>query len=97
MVMSNEWRVWVRVGGGRHDSMAGRWVMEVLLIVALGHDIYRENTRSYGFATHIWETGGRDFDRVEMVRMRRAGVCGRGGSGDGGRRLGEEAGCGMHV
>ena len=48
--------------------------MEVLLIVALGHDIYREGTRSYGFATHIWETGGRDFERVEMVRMRRAGV-----------------------
>ena len=54
MVMSNEWRVWVRVGGGRHDSTAGRWVMEVLLIVALGHDIYRENTRSYGFATR-WD------------------------------------------
>ena len=47
MVMSNWWREWVRGGGGRHDSMAGRWVMEVLLIVALGHDIYRENTRSY--------------------------------------------------
>ena len=41
--------------------------MEVLLIVALGHDIYREVTRSYGYATDIWETGGRDFDRVEMV------------------------------
>ena len=68
MVMSNEWRVWVRVGGGRHDSTAGRWVMEVLLIVALGHDIYRENTRSYGFATHIWETRSRDFARVDMVR-----------------------------
>ena len=67
MVMSNEWRVWVRGGGGRHDSMAGRWVMEVLFIVALGHDIYRENTRSYGFATHIWETGGRDFARVETA------------------------------
>ena len=68
MVMSNEWRVWVRVGGGRHDSMAGRWVMEVLLIVALGHDIYRENTRSYGFATHIWETRSRGFARVDIVR-----------------------------
>ena len=41
--------------------------MEVLLIVALGHDIYREGTRSYGFATHIWETGGRDFARVETA------------------------------
>ena len=47
--------------------MAGRWVMEVLLIVALGHDIHREVTRSYGYATDIWETGGRDLDRVEMV------------------------------
>ena len=57
----------MRGGGGRHDSMAGRWVMEVLLIVALGHDIHREVTRSYGYATDIWETGGRDLDRVEMV------------------------------
>ena len=47
MVMSNLWREWVRGGGGRHDSMAGRWVMEMLLIVALDHDIYREGTRSY--------------------------------------------------
>ena len=67
MVMSNLWREWVRGGGGRQDSMSGRWVMEVLLMVALGHDIYREVTRSYGYATDIWETGGRDFDRVEMV------------------------------
>ena len=25
--------------------------------------------RSYGFATHVWEMGGRDFARIEMVSL----------------------------
>jgi len=60
----------VRSGGGGHDSVAGRWVMEVLVVVALGHDLYDEDMRSYGFATHVWETGGRDFARIETVSRR---------------------------
>ena len=43
------------------------WVMEVLVIPMLGSDLYDEGLMSYGFATHVWETGGRDFVRIEMV------------------------------
>ena len=57
----------MRSGGGGHDSVADRWVMEVLMVVALVHVLYDEDMRSYGFATHVWETGGRDFVRIEMV------------------------------
>ena len=41
--------------------------MEVLVVVALVHVLYDEDMRSYGFATHVWEMGGRDCARVEMV------------------------------
>ena len=57
-------------GGGRHDRMAGlwvTWVMEVLVIPMLGSDLYDEGLMSYGFATHVWGKGGRDFARIEMV------------------------------
>ena len=47
--------------------MVGLWVMEVLVIPMLGSDLYDEGLMSYGFATHVWETGGRDFVRIEMV------------------------------
>ena len=57
----------MRSVGGRHVSVAGRWVMEVLVILVLGYDLYDEGTRSYGFTTHVWETGGRHFARMEMV------------------------------
>ena len=60
----------MRSGGGGHDSVAGRWVMEVLVVVALVHVLYDEDMRSYGFATHVWETGGRDFARIETVSRR---------------------------
>ena len=53
-------------GCGRHD-VSGRWVMEVIVIVAHGYDIYDEDLMSYGFATHVWGTGGREFVRIEMV------------------------------
>ena len=54
-------------GGGRHDSVAGRWVMEVIVIVAVGYDKYDEVLVSYGFDTHVWGTGGRDLARIKMV------------------------------
>ena len=38
--------------------MVGLWVMEVLVIPMLGSDLYHEGLVSYGFATHVWETGG---------------------------------------
>ena len=57
----------MRGGGGRHDCVTGRWVMEALVIVALVCVSYEEGIRAYGFATHVWETGGRDCARVEMV------------------------------
>jgi len=34
------------------------WAMEVLVIIALVCVIYEKGMRSYGFATHVWETGG---------------------------------------
>ena len=71
-------------GAGRHDSVAGRWVMEVLMVVALVHDLYDEDMRSYGFATHVWETGARDFARVNIAsRWGGRGACL--GAGMGGR------------
>ena len=50
--------------------MVGLWVMEVLVIPMLGSDLYDEGLMSYGFATHVWETGGRDFARIETVSRR---------------------------
>ena len=64
--------------------MVGLWVMEVLVIPMLGSDLYHEGLVSYGFATHVWETGGRDCARVEMVsRWGGRGACL--GAGMGGR------------
>ena len=47
--------------------MMGRGVIEVLVIVALGQDSQDEGPRPYGFTTHVWGKGGRDFARIEMV------------------------------
>ena len=38
---------WVGGGGGTHDSMMGWWVMEVLVIVALGSDLYFARVRGH--------------------------------------------------
>ena len=70
--------------------MAGLWVMEVLVIPMLGSDLYDEGLMSYGFATHVWETGGRDLVRIKMVsrrggRGRVAGSSVEVSVGDGGR------------
>jgi hypothetical protein len=70
--------------------MVGLWVMEVLVIPMLGSDLYDEGLVSYGFATHVWETGGRDLVRIEMVsrrggRGRVAGSSVEVSVGDGGR------------
>ena len=83
----------MRGGGGRHDCVTGRWVMEALVIVALVCVSYEEGMRSYGFATHVWETGGRDLVRIEMVsrrggRGRVAGSSVEVSVGDGGRMWG---------
>ena len=80
----------MRGGGGRHDCVTGRWVMEALVIVALVCVSYEEGMRPYGFATHVWETGGRDLVRIEMVsrrggRGRVAGSSVEVSVGDGGR------------
>ena len=74
----------MRGGGGRHDCVTGRWVMEALVIVALVCVSYEEGIRAYGFATHVWETGARDFARVNIAsRWGGRGVCL--GAGMGGR------------
>ena len=41
--------------------------MEVMGVVALWHDLYDEDLMSYGFATHVWETGGRHCAKIERV------------------------------
>ena len=78
---------------GSGSSGTGRWAREVLVIVALVCVSYEEGIRAYGFATHVWETGGRDFARIETVSRRG----GRGwvvlssveiSAGDGGRMWG---------
>ena len=53
---------------GSGSSVTGRWAMEVLVIVALVCVIYEEGVRSYGFATHVWETGGR-ISRESTLRV----------------------------
>ena len=78
--------------------MVGLWVMEVLVIPMLGSDLYDEGLMSYGFATHVWETGGRDCARVEMVSRWGGRGWEVGASvGVGVRRRREELGCGTHV
>ena len=52
---------------GSGSGVTGLWAKEVLVMVALMCVSCEEGMRSYGFATHVWETGGRDFARVEMV------------------------------
>ena len=72
--------------------------MEALVIVALVCVSYEEGMRSYGFATHVWETGGRDCARVEMVSRWGGRGWEVGASvGVGVRRRREELGCGTHV
>ena len=48
--------------------------MKVLVIVALGYDIYDEGKRSYGFATHVWEVEILTDPRGESVRRPGAGI-----------------------
>ena len=74
--------------------MVGLWVMEVLVIPMLGSDLYHEGLVSYGFATHVWETGGRDLVRIKMVSRR--GGRGRFECGGQCRRWGEDVLCDMH-
>jgi len=69
---------------GSGSSGTGRWAREVLVIVALVCVSCEECMRSYGFATHVWETGARDFARVNIAsRWGGRGVCL--GAGMGGR------------
>ena len=84
----------MRGGGGRHDCVTGRWVMEALVIVALVYDIYEV----------IWVHHARMGDGRSRFResqhcesMEREGVGGRGERGGGGRGRREEQGCGTHV
>ena len=89
-------------GSGKHDSVADGRMMEVLVIFALRHDLYVEGTRSYGFSTHVWETGGRDFARIEMVSRRggRGRVVGSSvevSVGDGGRMWGVRCTAGWYA
>ena len=59
---------------GSGSSGTGRWAREVLVIVALVCVSCEECMRSYGFATHVWETGARDFARVNIAsRWKRRG------------------------
>ena len=60
---------------GSGSSGTGRWAREVLVIVALVCVSCEECMRSYGFATHVWETGARDCARVEMVSRWGGRVC----------------------
>ena len=61
---------------GSGSSGTGRWAREVLVIVALVCVSYEEGMRSYGFATHVWETGGRDFAGVNIAsRWGGRGAC----------------------
>ena len=71
--------------------------MEALVIVALVCVSYEEGMRSYGFATHVWETGARDFARVNIASRWREGCVFRGGHGGKGRTYMEEPGCWTHV
>ena len=41
--------------------------MDVLVIVAIEYGMHDEGKRPYGFAPHVWETGGRDSVSMQMV------------------------------